>query len=142
MAFATSPGHPTYTGNFIPVIWSGKLIENFYDATVLSAISNTDYEGEIRNMGDTVNIRTTPEITIKTYVKGQTLAGITRKRPDSGQLASSRTVPISTILPITFEVVSASGVPATPRSISPEIAPADVPLLLACTSGSKSVNTL
>lgn len=74
MAFATSPGHPTYTGNFIPEIWSGKLIENFYDATVLSAISNTDYEGEIRNMGDTVNIRTTPEITIKTYVKGQTLA--------------------------------------------------------------------
>ena len=74
MAFATSPGHPSYTGNFIPEIWSGKLIENFYDATVLSAISNTDYEGEIRNMGDTVNIRTTPEITIKTYVKGQTLA--------------------------------------------------------------------
>jgi len=74
MAFATSPGHTTYTGNFIPEIWSGKLIENFYDATVLSAISNTDYEGEIRNMGDTVNIRTTPEITIKTYVKGQTLA--------------------------------------------------------------------
>jgi hypothetical protein len=41
---------------------------------VLAAISNTDYEGEIRNMGDTVNIRTTPEITIKTYVKGQTLS--------------------------------------------------------------------
>ena len=60
MAYATSPGHPTYTGNFIPEIWSGKLIENFYDATVLAAISNTDYEGEIRSMGDTVNIRTTP----------------------------------------------------------------------------------
>ena len=73
MAYATSPGHPTYTGNFIPEIWSGKLIENFYDATVLAAISNTDYEGEIRSMGDTVNIRTTPEITIQTYVKGQTL---------------------------------------------------------------------
>ena len=73
MAYATSPGHPTYTGNFIPEIWSGKLIENFYDATVLAAISNTNYEGEIRSMGDTVNIRTTPEITIQTYVKGQTL---------------------------------------------------------------------
>ena len=73
MAYATSPGHPQYTGNFIPEIWSGKLIENFYDATVLAAISNTAYEGEIRSMGDTVNIRTTPEITIQTYVKGQTL---------------------------------------------------------------------
>ena len=73
MAYATSPGHPQYTGNFIPEIWSGKLIENFYDATVLAAISNTNYEGEIRSMGDTVNIRTTPEINIQTYVKGQTL---------------------------------------------------------------------
>jgi hypothetical protein len=83
MAFGTAPGNPSYTGNFIPEIWSGKLIENFYDATVLSAISNTDYEGEIRSMGDTVNIRTTPEITIKTYVKGQTLAV---ENPDKNKL--------------------------------------------------------
>lgn len=74
MSFPVSGGRPNYSGNFIPEIWSGKLIENFYDATVLSAISNTDYEGEIRRMGDTVNIRTTPEITIRSYVKGQTLS--------------------------------------------------------------------
>jgi len=83
MAFATSPGHPTYTGNFIPEIWSGKLIENFYDTTVLAAISNTDYEGEIKSMGDTVNIRTTPELTIQTYVKGQTLSV---ENPDKAKL--------------------------------------------------------
>jgi len=74
MAFSVAAGRPQYSGNFIPEIWSGKLIQNFYDATVLSAVSNTDYEGEIRQYGDTVNIRTTPEITISTYVKGQTLA--------------------------------------------------------------------
>ena len=74
MAYAVAAGRPQYSGNFIPEIWSGKLIQNFYDATVLSAVSNTDYEGEIRQYGDTVNIRTTPEITISTYVKGQTLA--------------------------------------------------------------------
>jgi hypothetical protein len=74
MSFPNAGGRPNYSGNFIPEIWSGKLIENFYDATVLAAISNTDYEGEIRQHGDTVNIRTTPEITIKTYVKGQTLS--------------------------------------------------------------------
>ena len=74
MGFPVSQGRPNYSGNFIPEIWSGKLIENFYDATVLAAISNTNYEGEIRRMGDTVNICTTPEITIKTYVKGQTLS--------------------------------------------------------------------
>ena len=74
MGFPVAAGRPNYAGNFIPQIRSGKLIENFYDATVLAAISNTNYEGEIRRMGDTVNIRTTPEITIKTYVKGQTLS--------------------------------------------------------------------
>ena len=74
MSFPNASGRPNYSGNFIPEIWSGKLIENFYDATVLAAIANTDYEGEIRQHGDTVNIRTTPEITIKTYVKGQTLS--------------------------------------------------------------------
>lgn len=73
MVYPVSPGRPNYSGNFIPEIWSGKLIENFYDATVLTAISNTDYEGEIKRFGDTVNIRTSPEITIRPYVKGQTL---------------------------------------------------------------------
>ena len=83
MAYATSPGHPAYTGNFIPEIWSGKLIENFYDATVLAAIANTTYEGEIKAHGDTVNIRTTPELTINDYVKGQTL---TVENPDKPKL--------------------------------------------------------
>jgi len=73
MAFPVAPGRPNYSGNFIPEIWSGKLIENFYDATVLAAISNTDYEGEIKGQGDTVNIRTQPNITIRDYVKGQNL---------------------------------------------------------------------
>lgn len=83
MSFPVAGGRPNYSGNFIPEIWSGKLIENFYDATVLAAISNTDYEGEIRNVGDTVNIRTTPEITIRDYVKGQTL---TVDNPDKPKL--------------------------------------------------------
>ena len=83
MSYPVSPGRPNYSGNFIPELWSGKLIENFYDATVLAAISNTDYEGEIRQYGDTVNIRTTPEITIRDYVKGQTL---TVENPDKPKL--------------------------------------------------------
>jgi hypothetical protein len=83
MAYPVAPGRPNYSGNFIPEIWSGKLIENFYDATVLSAISNTDYEGEIRRMGDTVNIRTQPNITIREYVKGQNLVV---ENPDSPKL--------------------------------------------------------
>jgi len=83
MSYPVSPGRPNYSGNFIPEIWSGKLIENFYDATVLAAISNTEYEGDIRQYGDTVNIRTTPEITIRDYVKGQTL---TVENPDKPKI--------------------------------------------------------
>lgn len=65
---------PAYSGTFIPEIWSGKLIEKFYASTVLAAISNTDYEGEIRNQGDRVHIRTKPTITIRPYLAGGNLA--------------------------------------------------------------------
>lgn len=64
---------PAYSGVFIPTIWSGKFIEKFYDATVLAAVANTDYEGEIRNMGDTVKIRTRPTISIANYQADQAL---------------------------------------------------------------------
>jgi len=64
---AGGPANGLSGTKFIPEIWSGKLIEKFYAATVLSAISNTDYEGEIKNHGDKVWIRTKPTITIKDY---------------------------------------------------------------------------
>src|SRR5580765_7173711 len=66
--------NPAYSGTFIPEIWSGKLIEKFYASTVLAAISNTDYEGEIRNQGDKVHIRTKPTITISDYSADMALA--------------------------------------------------------------------
>ena len=83
MPFPVAAGGANYSGNFIPEIWAAKLIENFYDATVLSAISNTDYEGEIKTMGDKVQIRTTPELTIRPYQKGMTL---TVERPDKPKI--------------------------------------------------------
>lgn len=47
MGVAVASGHPSYSGTFIPEIWSTKLLIKFYDATVLAAISNTDYEGKL-----------------------------------------------------------------------------------------------
>jgi len=67
-------GNAFQTNGFIPEIWSGKLVEKFYASTVLAAISNTDYEGEIRNQGDRVKIRTKPTITIRDYLADGTLA--------------------------------------------------------------------
>src|SRR5579864_6922982 len=75
------PIYPTGTtstdyvaAGFIPEIWSGKLIEKFYAATVLAAISNTDYEGEIKSYGDRVKIRTKPTLIINNYLVNGDLA--------------------------------------------------------------------
>lgn len=66
-------GFPQNSGTLIPEIWSGKLLTKFYAATALAEIANTDYEGEISSQGSKVNIRTTPDIDVKEYVKGQPL---------------------------------------------------------------------
>lgn len=65
---AGSPNPDFSNVGFIPEIWSGKLIEKFYASTVLAAISNTDHQDEIRNMGDRIKIRTKPTITINKYL--------------------------------------------------------------------------
>jgi len=65
--------YPQHSGTYIPEIWSGKLQVKFYDATVGAVMSNTDYEGEIKQVGDTVNIRTVGDVTIRDYTKGATL---------------------------------------------------------------------
>jgi hypothetical protein len=77
----TPPLYPTgststdyVAAGFIPEIWSGKLIEKFYAATVLAAISNTDYEGEIKSYGDRVKIRTKPTLIINNYLVNGDLA--------------------------------------------------------------------
>lgn len=76
-------GNAFQTNGFIPEIWSGKLVEKFYASTVLAAISNTDYEGEIRNQGDRVKIRTKPTITIRDYrADGQ----LTLERPEGSNV--------------------------------------------------------
>lgn len=64
---------PSYSGSFIPTLWSGKLLAKFYQNTMLAEISNTDYEGELKNQGDTIRIRMAPSITIRDYTVGQTL---------------------------------------------------------------------
>lgn len=66
--------HPDYSGNIIPTLWAKKFLERFYDATVLAQISQTDYEGEIKSMGDKVTISQIPDITITNYAMGDTLA--------------------------------------------------------------------
>lgn len=80
-------GHPDYSSTsssgFIPSIWSGKLVEKLYASTAYAEIANTDYEGEIKNKGDSVQIRTTPSITIRDYEVG---GGLTYEKPNSDKV--------------------------------------------------------
>jgi hypothetical protein len=65
--------NPAYSGSFIPTLWAGKLLAKFYQNTMMTEIFNTDYEGQLKNQGDTIRIRTAPSISISDYVVGQNL---------------------------------------------------------------------
>ena len=64
---------PSYSGTFIPAVWSAKLNAKFYAASVFGEISNTDWQGEISSMGDKVLINTAPTLTVSDYTAGTAL---------------------------------------------------------------------
>ena len=111
-AATTPPIYPTGSSSngfastgFIPQIWSGKLVEKFYASTVLAAISNTDYEGEIKNQGDTVKIRTKPTITINDY-RADGLLSLERPQGNVVELNIDKGKYFNTILDDVMEVQS------------------------------------
>lgn len=55
--------------NFIPSVWSARLLENLNNAHVYAALANSDYEGEINALGDTVKINSIGNPTIGDYTK-------------------------------------------------------------------------
>ena len=57
--------------NFIPTIWSARLLAHLDKKHVYAALVNRDYEGEIKNYGDTVKINQIGDINIKDYTKGK-----------------------------------------------------------------------
>lgn len=66
--------NPSYSGTFIPAVWSAKLNEKFYAASVYGDIANTNWQGEVASMGDKVYINTAPTITIADYSAGTSLS--------------------------------------------------------------------
>lgn len=57
--------------NFIPTIWSARLLEHLDKRHVYLNLLNRDYEGEIKNFGDTVKVNQIGAVAIKDYEKGQ-----------------------------------------------------------------------
>jgi len=68
--FAQSSGSNFANNNFLPEIYSKKVLNFFRKASVVEAITNTDYAGEISGYGDTVKIIKEPVITVAQYERG------------------------------------------------------------------------
>ncbi len=78
VAFTGAFNNVPYSGTFIPTLWSSKLNAKFYAASVFGEITNTDWEGEIKGLGDKIVINNIPDITISNYEIG---AGLTYQVP-------------------------------------------------------------
>ncbi|KIL74361.1 P22 phage major capsid protein family protein [Bacillus badius] len=60
--------------NFIPAIWSAKLLEEMDQKFTYGNLVNRDYEGEIKDAGDRVKINSQNPVTIGDYVKNTDMA--------------------------------------------------------------------
>ncbi|WP_027633065.1 P22 phage major capsid protein family protein [Clostridium hydrogeniformans] len=70
--------------NFIPQIWSARLLANLDKKLVYANAVNRDYEGEIKSFGDTVKINKMGNVTVKDYKDG--------KIDDPEELSSEQTI--------------------------------------------------
>jgi len=62
--------------NFIPTIWSARLLQNLQNALVYgqTGVINRDYEGEIREAGNTVKIQAIAAVSVGTYTKNSNMS--------------------------------------------------------------------
>jgi len=68
---------------FLPAVYSKKVLNFFRKASVIEAITNTDYAGELSAFGDSVKIIKEPEITVYQYERG---ANVTQSKLTDAEL--------------------------------------------------------
>jgi hypothetical protein len=72
MAFPSAVGWNNLpNGNFSPVIYSKKVQKAFRKSSIARDITNSEYFGEIGDLGDSVRIIKEPEISVSAYKRGQ-----------------------------------------------------------------------
>lgn len=80
MAYSLSSGNFSFAAgeqHFIPEVFSKKLQAKFYKSTVLSEVTTNEYEGEISGLGNKVNIRTVPAVSVADYTGSLSYADVT-----------------------------------------------------------------
>jgi len=71
MAFPSAAGYGNLqNGVWSPVIYSKQVQLALRKSSVIEAITNSDYFGEIANMGDSVKVIKEPEVAVKSYARG------------------------------------------------------------------------
>jgi hypothetical protein len=55
--------------NFIKTVWSANILEALRKAQVFASVANSDYQGELKNLGDKVRIMQIGPVTITAYTK-------------------------------------------------------------------------
>jgi hypothetical protein len=73
------------------------MAPKFYEATVFGSIATTAWQGEIKNMGDVVEIRVIPDIAVNDYVLG---GGVNYQKPSSTKIE----MPVDQAVSFGFEV--------------------------------------
>ena len=71
--YPTATSHPNDSGSYIPMLYATMLLVAFYQSTIFGAIATTEHEDQLQKFGDTLRIRTLPDIVSRDYVKGQNL---------------------------------------------------------------------
>jgi hypothetical protein len=73
--------------NFIPTVWSARLLAALDKSLVYGqrGVANRDYEGEIRQQGDSVKINSIGDVTVKNYTKNTEIDN-PETLVDSGQM--------------------------------------------------------
>jgi len=80
MAYSSSGGSFSFAAgeqHFIPEVFSRKLQAKFYAQTVLSEVTTNEYEGEISGLGNKVNIRTVPAVSVADYTGSLSYSDVT-----------------------------------------------------------------
>lgn len=74
MAFPSASGYGNLpNGVFTPVIYSKRVLLSLKKTAVVDEVTNTEFQGEISNMGDTVRIIKQPVMTVSAYTRGQVI---------------------------------------------------------------------
>ena len=69
MPVPAAAGYPQYSGSLITPILRMDLLERFYDTTLYSEISTTEYTGELNKGGDQITFMREPKVIVRDYDK-------------------------------------------------------------------------